>query len=250
MFSLSKTCLGLSLLLSLPLFAAPVQELKSDTYAEAFKKTDKPLIVGVFAQWCGPCKVMKPIFKDTFAEQNPQYVCATVDFDESSTLAQSWGVKGLPTILVVMNGKIVGKSEGQVTAEQLKAKIEQIVTQAGKSLHELTGEEKSAKLQDAIQDCSLEDVKQLIGAGVDVNALLPNGMLPIFFGISHCTFKDQALKMVELLVDKGAKTKDIQVKGVAQPVVVKDVVTSSRDQFQKMVDVYTSILSILDKAAV
>ncbi len=250
MFSITKKLVHFSLLMmSLPLFATvePVQQLTKDTALQLIEKEDKPVIIDVFAQWCGPCKVMKPIFHRFAHQHTSEYTCAELDYDKASHLVQKWGVGDIPTIVVFKNKNIIGKIVGQKSADALKKEIIGITKQAGKSLKELTQEARAAKFQEALEQCSLDDAAQLLDAGVDVDAPLPNGQIPLFVTIAHCPrFGDKGIKMVQFLLDHGASTKEITAPGYPDPIKPRDVVVSMIDQIQAVVDTYRKVLTALD----
>ena len=130
MFSTANKLSSISLvMMSLPLFAVvePVQQLTKDTALQLLAKEDKPVIVDVFAPWCGPCRMMKPVFH-TFAQQHTsEYTCAELDAEKAPHIVQQWGVRAFPTILVFKNKNIIGKVEGYKSADVLNKKITRII---------------------------------------------------------------------------------------------------------------------------
>ncbi len=82
-------------------------------------KSDVPVLVDFFAEWCGPCHVQAPIL-DELASEVDKAKIAKVDVDESSDLARRYGIRSLPTLLVFKNGEAVARHEGVASKEQLK----------------------------------------------------------------------------------------------------------------------------------
>lgn len=71
-----------------------------------------------YADWCGPCKVYKPVYEDFAAQNNVQV--ERVDIDENRTLTEQYGVRSVPTTVFVKNGKEVGQITGVVQRSELK----------------------------------------------------------------------------------------------------------------------------------
>ena len=130
-----RTLLATSLIcLGMPLIALDesVKIITKQAQLEALLNTSKPVIVDVFASWCGPCKRLAPVFAE-FAELNKdKYVCAKIDWDnyelEAKQKLQELGAKAFPTLLVFVNKKFVGKHVGFQELAKLKVSLENIIT--------------------------------------------------------------------------------------------------------------------------
>ena len=88
-------------------------------------KKEGVAIVDFFATWCGPCKMMAPIFEEVGNEMNGQAGFYKVDIDESLELANEYGIQSVPTMLVFKNGEVVDRVVGVVPKASLKSKVEQ-----------------------------------------------------------------------------------------------------------------------------
>lgn len=71
------------------------------TLTEALKKSDKPVMIDFFAQWCGPCQMAAPIIDKLADEFADQIVISKVDVDENQESAQQFGVMSIPTVVIV-----------------------------------------------------------------------------------------------------------------------------------------------------
>lgn len=95
---------------------------KWNAHFEAFKETNKLMVIDFTAKWCGPCKVMDPVMKD-FAAKYTDVEFIKLDVDELLGVSQTFQVHSLPTFLLIKKGKVVDKVVG-VRKEQLQRMIE------------------------------------------------------------------------------------------------------------------------------
>jgi thioredoxin 1 len=79
----------------------------------------KPVVIDVFATWCGPCMEMKPIFEELAAKHANQYTFVELNVDESRDLAIHYGVTSVPTFIFMKDGKVQGKKTGYMSGEDL-----------------------------------------------------------------------------------------------------------------------------------
>ncbi len=97
------------------------EELDSESIKQV-KDSEETWVIDFWAEWCGPCKKLSPIFNEV-SEEVDSVKFGKVDMQENQQLGTQFGVRALPTLLIVKNGEEVARSSGVMKKEELKTWI-------------------------------------------------------------------------------------------------------------------------------
>lgn len=97
--------------------------LTSQNFEEEVLKSEKPVLVDFWATWCGPCKMIAPIFEELAEEYKNEVKFGKVNVDEQQSLAVKYGVTSIPTLILFKNGEIIKTSVGFCSKSELEKMI-------------------------------------------------------------------------------------------------------------------------------
>ena len=104
-----------------------VIHITDSSFEEEVLKSDMPVIVDYWAEWCGPCKAIAPILEEIAGEYQGKLVVAKMDVDENQQTPQKYVVRGIPTLMIFKNGDVIGTKVGQLSKSQLTTFIDSTI---------------------------------------------------------------------------------------------------------------------------
>ena len=100
-----------------------LQHLDERNYDEALVAAEGVMMVDFWAEWCGPCRAIGPVLEDLARSSNGTVTLAKVNVDENPGLAARYGIRSIPTILFVKDGKVRDQVVGAVPKSQIQTKL-------------------------------------------------------------------------------------------------------------------------------
>lgn len=95
-----------------------------DAFSDDVLDADRPVLVDFWAPWCGPCRMLTPIINELAEAYDGRVKVGKLNVDENPETAQQYGVRSIPTLLILREGKVVDQIVGAVPKEQLASKLD------------------------------------------------------------------------------------------------------------------------------
>ena len=101
-----------------------IKSVSDATFESDVLKSDAPVLVDYWAEWCGPCKMIAPILDEVSKDYEGKLTVAKLNVDDNQAVPAKYGIRGIPTLMLFKNGAIVGTKVGAVSISQLTAFID------------------------------------------------------------------------------------------------------------------------------
>ncbi len=102
-------------------------EFTDANFEELVIKSDKPVLVDFWAEWCGPCRMLTPLVNELSQEYEGKALVGKVDVDSNPGIAAKYGIRNIPTILFIKGGQVVDKQVGAVPKNVLSGKLDSLL---------------------------------------------------------------------------------------------------------------------------
>lgn len=107
-----------------PLFNNHPLTLTSENFQQHVKRNDIPVVVDFWAPWCGPCKMMAPAFEQASSELTPAVRLAKLNTEDEQSIAGSFNIRSIPTLVIFKNGREVARQAGAMSAADIKSWVQ------------------------------------------------------------------------------------------------------------------------------
>ena len=100
---------------------ADITHVSDDTFESEVLKSDVPVLVDYWAEWCGPCKVIAPVLEEIAVDYDGKMKVCKLDIDANEETPPKYGIRGIPTLMLFKNGAVEATKVGALSKSQLTA---------------------------------------------------------------------------------------------------------------------------------
>ncbi len=103
------------------------ENITGSTFEEKVLKSDIPVLVDFWAEWCAPCKIVAPVLEEISTEYEDSLRVAKVNVDESPELAEKYQIASIPTLLLIKDGEVLKKQIGAVPKNTIVNMVNEVL---------------------------------------------------------------------------------------------------------------------------
>ncbi len=97
------------------------------TFEAEVLKSNVPVLIDFWATWCGPCRMIAPAIEELAVEYDGKAKVCKIDVDNNQQIAQNYGIRSIPTLLIFKNGEVVDQIVGAVPKQQIESRIKSFI---------------------------------------------------------------------------------------------------------------------------
>ena len=102
-------------------------EINESNFEEKVMKSDKPVVLDFWAEWCGPCRTIGPYIEEISKDYEGRAIVGKVNVDDSPSISAKYGIRNIPTVIYLKNGAVVDKQVGAVPKAEFAKKLDAIL---------------------------------------------------------------------------------------------------------------------------